>query len=256
MKRVNILGVEISAVTMDSAIQSLCDDLDAARGRYICACNVHTTVMAHDDEEFRRIENGSFMTLPDGGPLAKVGAKRGYSEMGHVTGPEFMENVMKRSQQTGWSHYFYGNTAENLEKMVENIKKDYPWLKIAGSEPSVFRPLEEREEIELVGRINDSGADFVWVGLGAPRQEKLCAKLADKTRACFVGVGGAFSILAGAIPRAPRWMQDHSLEWLYRLLKEPRRLFKRYFVTNSKFLFLLAFKDRGKKGAPPDAKNE
>ena len=108
----------------------------------------------------------------------------------------------------------------------------------------MFRPLTTQEETELCDRINESKADFVWVALGAPRQEKFCAKLSKKTNAVWIAVGGAFNVISGVIPRAPQWMQDHGLEWFYRFMKEPRRLFKRYFVTNSKFIWYL-FRDNG-----------
>ena len=115
----------------------------------------------------------------------------------------------------------------------------YPQLSIVGCEPSLFRPLTIQEETELCDRINESKADFVWVALGAPRQEKFCAKLSKNTNAVWIAVGGAFNVISGVIPRAPQWMQDHSLEWLYRWSKEPKRLFKRYAETNSKFIFYL-----------------
>lgn len=126
------------------------------------------------------------------------------------------------------------------------MKDTYPNLKIVGVEPSVFRPLSLEEENELLERINGSGADFVWVALGAPRQEMFCNKLSGKTQALWVAVGGALNVISGVIPRAPQWMQNHGLEWFYRFMKEPRRLFKRYFVTNSKFLWYL-FRDKGEK---------
>ena len=132
----------------------------------------------------------------------------------------FLEEVLKRTENTEMKHYFYGTTQENLNSFVSTMKDTYPNLKIVGVEPSVFRPLSLEEENELLERINGSGADFVWVALGAPRQEM--------------------------IPRAPQWMQNHGLEWFYRFMKEPRRLFKRYFVTNSKFLWYL-FRDKGEK---------
>lgn len=140
----------------------------------------------------------------------------------------------------------YGTTQENLNSFVSTMKDTYPNLKIVGVEPSVFRPLSLEEENELLERINGSGADFVWVALGAPRQEMFCNKLSGKTQALWVAVGGALNVISGVIPRAPQWMQNHGLEWFYRFMKEPRRLFKRYFVTNSKFLWYL-FRDKGEK---------
>lgn len=138
---------------------------------------------AHENDAYREIQNSSFMTLPDGKPLSVVGKKRGKYEMGRVTGPDFLEEVLKRTENTEMKHYFYGTTQENLNSFVSTMKDTYPNLKIVGVEPSVFRPLSLEEENELLERINGSGADFVWVALGAPRQEMFCNKLSGKTQA-------------------------------------------------------------------------
>jgi len=245
-ERIKIIGVDISVVNFESAQKYLFDNFDLARGKYICAANVHTTVTAHEDKAYRQVQNSSFMTLPDGKPLSVVGRKRGKSLMGRVTGPDFLEEVLKRTEDSEMKHYFYGTTQDNLDGFVSVIKRTYPDLQIVGVEPSVFRPLSIQEENELIERINESGADFVWIALGAPRQEIFCNKLSERTNAVWVAVGGALNVISGVIPRAPQWMQDHGLEWFYRFMKEPQRLFKRYFVTNSKFLWYL-FRDKGVK---------
>ncbi len=246
VERIKIIGVDISVVNFDSAQKYLFDNFDLARGKYICAANVHTTVTAHEDKDYRKVQNSSFLTLPDGKPLSVVGKKRGKSSMGRVTGPDFLEEVLRRTENTEMKHYFYGTTQENLDSFISVIKQIYPNLKIVGAEPSVFRPLSIQEEDELLERINKSEADFVWVALGAPRQEIFCNKLSRRSNAVWVAVGGALNVISGVIPRAPQWMQDHGLEWFYRFMKEPKRLFKRYFVTNSKFLWYL-FRDKGVK---------
>jgi len=237
--RVRIIGVDITATNMDDCMTNIQENLGQARGKYICAANVHTTVMAHENAEYRNIQNQSYMTLPDGKPLSMVGKKRGFPSMGRVTGPGFMETVLSLSEQNGWTHYFYGNTDENIRILYNYLKKTYPKLNILGYEPSIFRPLSAAEKDELIERINECEPDFVWIGLGAPRQEQFCAELSGRTSAVWVGVGGAFNVVAGIIPRAPQWMQKCCLEWLYRLLKEPRRLLKRYVVTNTKFIYYL-----------------
>lgn len=246
VERIKIIGVDISVVNFDSAQKYLFDNFDLARGKYICAANVHTTVTAHEDKDYRKVQNSSFLTLPDGKPLSVVGKKRGKSSMGRVTGPDFLEEVLRRTENTEMKHYFYGTTQENLDSFISVIKQIYPNLKIVGAESSVFRPLSIQEEDELLERINKSEADFVWVALGAPRQEIFCNKLSRRSNAVWVAVGGALNVISGVIPRAPQWMQDHGLEWFYRFMKEPKRLFKRYFVTNSKFLWYL-FRDKGVK---------
>lgn len=239
MQRVKIIDVGISAVNSQSAIEYLFKYFDQARGSYICAANVHTTVTAHEDKDYRKIQNSSFLTLPDGKPLSVVGRKRGMKLMDRVTGPDFLEDILKKTEKRDYKHYFYGTTQENLDAFISVVRKKYPDLNIVGVEPSLFRQLTLTEENELIERINNSKADFVWVALGAPRQEIFCNKLSSRTNAVWIAVGGAFNVISGVIPRAPQWMQDHGLEWFYRLMKEPRRLFKRYFVTNTKFLWYL-----------------
>lgn len=244
-QRVKIIGVPISVVNMDSCIEEIFSNWDEAKGSYICVSNVHTTVMAHDDAQYMAVQSGSFLSLPDGKPLSVVGRKQ-YPQMDRVTGPDFMRGIFEKSRNRELRHYFYGNTAENLEKLIETIKAEYPWLEIAGYAPSVFRDLSAEEEVELAERISASHADFVWVGLGAPRQEMFCARMKGRTDSVMVGVGGAFNILARIVPEAPQWMQNLSLEWLYRLIQEPKRLFKRYLTTNSRFILLL-FTERNKE---------
>lgn len=235
-ERANIIGVSISAVNMNSAVHNVVDNIDEARHNYICVSNVHTTVYAREHQAYKDIQNHSFMSLPDGKPLSVIGKRKGFANMDRVTGPDFMEALFR---EKGYRHYFYGNTKENLETLVEFVKKEYPELEIAGYQPSVFRDLSSEEKDRLVEDFNESRADFIWVGLGAPRQELFCNEMAPKVNGVLVGVGGAFNVICGIIPRAPEWMQKSSLEWLYRLLKEPRRLFRRYFVTNTKFIYYL-----------------
>lgn len=233
--RVDIIGVPISAVNMESAVSNIFEDFDVVRGQYICVSNVHTTVMAHDEPEYWRVQAESFMSVPDGKPLSVIGKKQ-YPEMDRVTGPDLMRRIFVESRERDLRHYFYGNTQENLDALAATLHRDYPWLIIVGMEPSVFRDMTEREETELAERINATQPDFVWVALGAPRQENFCYRMRGKIHGLMVGVGGAFNVLAGIVPEAPAWMQKMSLEWFYRFLQEPRRLFKRYFVTNSKFI--------------------
>ena len=139
MERIKIIGVDISVVNFNSAQKYLFDNFEEARGHYICAANVHTTVTAHENSNYREVQNNSFMTLPDGKPLSVVGKKRGKSSMGRVTGPDFLEEVLKRTENTEVKHYFYGTTQENLDSFISAVKKSYPNLKIVGVEQSVFR---------------------------------------------------------------------------------------------------------------------
>lgn len=237
--RVDVIGVPISAVTLESALSFVAENIELLRGEYVCASNVHTTVMAHEDTRYLKVQSESILSLPDGKPLSVVGRKNASCPMEKTTGTHFMQNIFTDSRFAGRKHYFYGTANDDLEKMIVKVRQDYPQLNICGCEPSIFRELSDSEVDELAQRINDSQADFIWVAIGAPRQELLMHRLKGKVNGLMTGVGGAFNILAGKVNDAPMWMQNAGLEWLYRLCKEPRRLFKRYFVTNTKFVLLL-----------------
>ena len=239
-QRVEIIGVPISAVNMKQALTLLTKNMQQAKQSYICVSNVHTTVMAYENPAYHKVQAESFLTLPDGKPLSVIGRKLGFAQMQQVRGVELMERLFSDPQYRNFRHYFYGNTQENLQTLIRVLQTEYPQMAIAGWEPSVFRELTDEECAELAQRVRESQTDFLWVGLGAPRQEILCARLKGMTDAVPIGVGGAFNVLAHIVPDAPTWMRKLSLEWFYRFIKEPRRLFKRYFVTNAKFLWYLS----------------
>lgn len=241
--RVNIIGVPITSTNMEETLDVLVDHINEIRGEYVCVSNVHTTVMASDNSDYWVVQASSLMSVPDGKPLSLLGSKT-HPTMDRVTGPDLMRAIFDNPVGRGMRHYFYGNQWKNLDMLRLALLEEYPDLNIVGMEPSVFRPLYDEEKIDLCSRINKSKADYVWVALGAPRQEILCYELMGKTNAVMIGVGGAFNILAGITPEAPAWMQHCSLEWLYRLLQEPRRLFGRYLVTNTKFIAYCLFKKK------------
>ena len=231
---VNILGVDIAAIDMEWLLRFTTTHIKELSGDFICVSNVHTTVTASEDEEYRAIQNGGIMAIPDGGPLSSVGRKRGAEKMARTTGPSYMGEVLKIG---GYRHYFYGSTQDTLEKLYQNVLRDYPQSIIAGMYSPPFRPLSEEEDERIVAGINETSPDFVWVGLGAPKQEKWMAAHQGKVHGLMVGVGAGFDYLAGNIERAPEWMQRANLEWAYRLMQDPKRLFKRYLVTNTKFVW-------------------
>ncbi len=157
---------------MDKTIDYITGSLEALRGDYICVSNVHTTVMAFRDEEYRTVQNSAAMALPDGQPLSIVSRRRGYAQARRVPGPDLMPAILDLSQKKGYTHYFYGSTKSTLEQLTKAILLKYPKVEIAGMYAPPFRELTEEEDAEVVRRINDSGADFIWVALGAPKQEK------------------------------------------------------------------------------------
>ena len=250
------LGVNIAITNMQETVNLIMDHLEDIRGQFICLSNVHTTVMAEKDAEYRKIQNSAFLALPDGSPLALVQRLRGYRSAEQVAGPDLMPALWKATEHTAYSHYFYGSTPETIDALQKNLGSRYPELKIAGMEAPPFRPLTEEEDRQAVERINASGADFVWVGLGAPKQEKWMYEHRGRIHGVMFGVGAGFDFHAGTVKRAPDWMRRHYLEWLYRLVQDPKRLWKRYVQTNGKFL-LLSVKDAfvWKKYTDKDKKN-
>jgi N-acetylglucosaminyldiphosphoundecaprenol N-acetyl-beta-D-mannosaminyltransferase len=237
-----ILGVDIAVTNMQQTVAYIEQNIEELRGNYICVSNVHTTVMAHDDTEYRKVQNSAAIALPDGKPLSVTSRKRGYDRAERVTGPDLMGELFARDN--GLRHFFYGAGQETLDILKENLLNKYPGIQIAGMISPPFRPLSEEEDAAMVRAINESRPDIVWIGLGAPKQENWMYRHAGKIDGVMIGVGAGFAYHAGEIKRAPAWMQKLSLEWLYRLLQDPVRLAKRYFTTNLKFLWLVGRENR------------
>lgn len=242
IKTCRILGVNIAVTNMAQTVQYIENNLEELRGKYICVSNVHTTIMAHDNPAYRNVQNSAAIALPDGKPLSVVSRKRGYTEAERVTGPDLMGELFAR--ENGLKHFFYGDKEETLQILQQKLKEKYPDIQITGMISPPFRSLSQEEEKAYIQQINDSGADIIWIGLGAPKQENWMYEHQGMLHGVMIGVGAGFSYHAGLIKRAPKWMQRMSLEWFYRLMQDPVRLFKRYFTTNLKFMLLEA-KDKG-----------
>ena len=232
-----ILGVKIAAVNMDKTLYYLEKNIEKWRGEYICVSNVHTTVMSDENEAYRTVQNRAVMALPDGKPLSVVCRLRGYKDADRVAGPDLMERVFEISEEKGYRHYFYGSTEETLSKLKRTLLKKYRNLNIVGMYSPPFKKMSISEDEEIVKEINVTKPDFVWIGLGAPKQENWMAEHRGIVNGLMIGVGAGFDYHAGNIKRAPKWMQKLSLEWLYRLMQEPKRLFRRYFDTNMRFIW-------------------
>lgn len=235
----NILGVRLAVTDMPKLLEFTKKHIKDLSGDYICFSNVHTTIMAYDSRHYRMVQNGGILAAPDGGPLSAVGHYRGFTDMKRVTGPSYMDEILAISEEEGYRHFFYGSTQETLDKMRDVLEKKYPNLMIAGMYSPPFRRLTEEEDREVVRMINETHPDFVWVGLGAPKQEIWMADHRGRVEGLMAGVGAAFDFCAGNIKRAPVWMQEHNLEWLFRLAQNPKKLFQRYLYTNTKFAWLI-----------------
>lgn len=234
-----ILGVRVAVTNMERVTKYIQKNIEKLRGKYITLCNVHTTVMAHEDGHYRKVQNSAFIVLPDGKPLSIVYKLRGHRKAEQVAGPDLMKSLWlatSASDKKAISHYFYGGSQETIDRLEQQLKEHYD-IEIAGLESPPFRELTQEEDEEAIRRINASGADIVWVGLGAPKQEEWMYAHRDKINALMIGVGAGFDFHAGTVKRAPEWMKRCCLEWLYRLTQDPKRLWKRYVVTNTKFIY-------------------
>ncbi|MGH8900147.1 MAG: WecB/TagA/CpsF family glycosyltransferase [Egibacteraceae bacterium] len=242
--RIDLLGVGISAITMDTAVREIARWIaDGANGRkhYVCVTGVHGVMEAQRDPELLRILGGSGMTTPDGMPLVWASHWAGASYVERVYGPDLMLEVCGLAAERGWRSFFYGGGVGVPERLAERLRARFPGLVVSGTYSPPFRELNPEEDAGVVERINGARADIVWVGLSTPKQERWMAAHTGRVLApVLIGVGAAFDIHAGLLPQAPRWMQRSGTEWLYRLAREPRRLWRRYLYNNPRFVMAVA----------------
>jgi N-acetylglucosaminyldiphosphoundecaprenol N-acetyl-beta-D-mannosaminyltransferase len=234
-----VLEAFIDAVTWDEAIRQIVQWGAARESRYVCICNVHSVVTTTSDVEFKIAVNNADMATPDGYPIAWALRRLGHPSQERINGPDLMMKYLAEAEHHGQSVFFYGATDLTLTRLRVALHDRFPELRISGMHAPPFRPLSLEEDEATVSRINESGASVVFVGLGCPKQEKWMAEHRGRIHAVMIGVGAAFDYHAGVVKRAPIWWQRNGLEWLYRLGCEPRRLFKRYMVTNT--LFVVGF---------------
>lgn len=240
MERIDILGSKINATNMCEVLKYTDELIRLNKSNYVCVSNVHTVVTGTSDRVFQDITNAAIMAIPDGMPLTWIGRHSGYKNMSKCSGPDVMTELFKVSEEKGYTHYFYGGSEETLKLLEKNLKNKYPKLKILGMYSPPFRKLTDKEDCEIVNNINKINPDIIWVGLGAPKQEVWMSEHIGKINSSLMfGVGAAFNFHAGTVRRAPLWMQEHGLEWLYRFIREPGRLWKRYLVTNTIFILEL-----------------
>jgi N-acetylglucosaminyldiphosphoundecaprenol N-acetyl-beta-D-mannosaminyltransferase len=235
---VNVLGVPLALTDYDATMAWM-DAMIAHREKgYICVAATHTIMVCDEDPELREAVLNSSITVPDGQPLVWAMNALGGDLRDRVYGPELMARYCDRAADSGTRMYLYGGRNQGaLVQLALNLRQRFPGVKIVGGYSPPFREISELEEDAIVDEINRSKADVVWVGVGAPKQEKWMAALRDRLDApVLVGVGAAFDFHAGLVPQAPEWMQSAGLEWLYRMVQEPRRLAPRYVRYNPRFI--------------------
>ena len=231
-----LLGVPVDAVSGSDAIGIILSWAKARASRYVIFANAHVAVTASQDAEFASVVRLADLTLPDGAPVAWMLRKLGYRHQERVCGPDLTWDLLMQCETIGLPVYFYGSTVDTLKKLIDRAQEAYPNLNIAGTESPPFRPLTAEEHRATASRINTSGAAIVFVGLGCPKQEYWMRQQCGHVNAVMLGVGAAFDFHAGTISRAPAWMRRTGLEWLHRLATEPKRLWRRYLVTNTLFV--------------------
>ena len=233
-----VLGVPLAVTDYDETLEWI-DTMVAARRRgYVCVCNVHTVMSSHEDPALRAALRDSSLNVPDGQPLVWALNSLGHSLQGRVYGPELMARACARAVDNGQRFYLYGGRNQGaLFQLALNLRQRYPGIKIVGGYSPPHRPLTQEEREAIVDEINHSRADVVWAGIGVPKQEKWMAEMRPWLEApVLVGVGAAFDFHAGLVRQAPNWIQDAGLEWAFRLMHEPRRLWRRYLRYNPRFL--------------------
>jgi len=238
--RVNILGVGVSAINMEMALKIIENWISRRERHYVCVTGVHGVMESQRNENLRRIHNQAGLVTPDGIPLVWLCRLKGFRHVDRVYGPDLMLALCDRSVTMGYRHFFYGGENGVPELLAAVLKKRFPSLQVVGTFSPPFRPLTVEEDEQIVQMINEADPDIVWVGLGTPKQELWMAEHRERLKApVLIGVGAAFDFLSGRKPQAPRWIQRSGLEWLFRLVNEPKRLWKRNLVNNPTFLVLV-----------------
>ncbi len=239
--KTNILGCYISNIASYSdAYNSLLSHCLKNTPNYITVNNVHTIIEGVRNIHYKKIINNALLALPDGKPLSVAAKLKGEKNISRIFGPSFMEDTIDWGQKDNLKHFFFGSSEQTLENLKASVNSKYPEAKIVGMISPPYRPLTKSENENFISIINNSNADVIWIGLGAPKQELwMYENYMHLNKGIMIGIGAGFDYLAGNTEHAPEWMKNFSLEWLYRLLQEPGRLWKRYLVTNSLFLFYI-----------------
>ncbi len=238
LSRCNILGVQVSAINMAMALQTIRGWIEGKTKHYICVTPAHSIMDAHNDPGFKEILNQSGLTTPDGMAVVWLLKFHGFDHVSRVYGPDLMLAVCQASVERGWSHYFYGGAPGVGDQLARVLESKFPGLQIKGIYSPPFTALTPEEDRLIIDQINQAGADIVWVGISSPKQEKWMADHRDQIDSpVLIGVGAAFDFLSGNKRQAPKWIQKSGFEWLFRFIQEPTRLWKRY-IQYPKFIFL------------------
>lgn len=236
-RRIAVLGQPLDALSWDEALGRIGAWAAARESRYVCISNAHSVVTGGQDPAFGQLLREADLVTPDGAPVAWMMRRQGVPGQQRINGPDLMWRYCEQAGRRGEAIYLYGGSEATLSLLQQRLRAAFPGLVIAGAASPPFRAPTPAELARDVEAINASGAGTVWVSLGCPKQEQWMAAQRGRVQAVMIGVGAAFDYHAGTLRRAPAWMQRAGLEWLHRLASEPRRLWRRYLVTNSLFIW-------------------
>lgn len=242
----HVLGVKVSAVDMQQAIEAADQWIVRGTPGYICATGVHGVMEAQSDLSLRQILNDAVLNIPDGMPMTWVGRLQGHREMDRVFGPDFMIAMCRIAAQRGYRTFLYGGQPGVAESLADALEQKCPGLQIVGTYTPPFGPLNPCQEEELVSQVHAARPHILWVGLSTPKQEQFMAQYRPRLRVpLMVGVGAAFDYHTGRIRDASPWIKRAGMQWLHRLLQDPRRLWRRYLRNNPEFLWRIALQFSG-----------
>jgi N-acetylglucosaminyldiphosphoundecaprenol N-acetyl-beta-D-mannosaminyltransferase len=252
----DVLGVKVSAIDLSGAVDMADQWIEAENRGYVCVTGVHGVMEAQADPEFRRILNHAAINTPDGMPMSWVGRLQGFTQMDRVYGPDFMTAMCELSERRGYRHFLYGGQPGIAELLKESLQSKHPGLQVVGTYTPPFRDLTAEEEEEVFAQVRAAKPHILWVGMSTPKQERFMAQYIDRLQVpLLVGVGAAFDYHTGRIRDCSPWIKRAGLQWLHRLLQDPKRLWKRYLRNNPAFAWNVALQMSGLRRYPsaPDA---
>jgi N-acetylglucosaminyldiphosphoundecaprenol N-acetyl-beta-D-mannosaminyltransferase len=249
---VDILGIAVDPLDMESALARILASLSQRRKGYVCMIGVHGIMEAQRDATLAQIYARSTVAAPDGMPTVWLGRLQGFADMQRVTGPDLMLEIMRRPEFAHYTHFLYGGKEGVAGELRDNLRNRFPWVRIVGTHTPPFRDLTVEEEEAVAREIRFFKPDMLWVGISTPKQERCMMRLLPLLESTLLfGVGAAFDFHTGRIKDAPNWVKRAGLQWLHRLLQDPRRLFWRYLRNNSAFLWHILLQLTGLRDYPP-----
>jgi N-acetylglucosaminyldiphosphoundecaprenol N-acetyl-beta-D-mannosaminyltransferase len=247
----HVLGVDVDAIDMEGALRRITVLLQDSRKSYVCVAGVHGVMEAQQNPQLLKIYSGSEMTIPDGMPLAWVGRMQGHIAMQRVTGPDLMLEVFRRKEFSQVTHFLYGGRDGIAEELRDKLTERFPWVKIVGTYTPPFRELSEAEAAQFMSVTAALKPDIIWIGISCPKQEIFMARyLPDLETKLMFGVGAAFDYHTGHIRDCADWIKHAGLQWLHRLLQDPRRLWRRYLRNNPAFVWKITLQMLGVRRYP------